>query len=88
MHAGDGTGQQTDAPVASPEDKTWTETMTSWIPGYTAPAVSKKDAQATGHEEWVPASNVTRLCRSVADVHYTKDGKEIEQMTFYQVRGA
>ncbi|KAJ6504982.1 hypothetical protein C8R45DRAFT_923284 [Mycena sanguinolenta] len=74
----DGTGQQTDAPVACPEKTTWT-----WLPGYTAPAVSEKDAQATDHKEWVPASNVTRLCRIVADADY-KDGKEIEQMTFYQ----
>ncbi|KAJ7806706.1 hypothetical protein B0H14DRAFT_3483888 [Mycena olivaceomarginata] len=75
----DGTGQQTDAPAASPEKKTWAESARSWLPG--APAV---DTQATDHKEWVPASNVTRLCRIVADVDYTKDGKEIEQMTFYQ----
>ncbi|KAJ7696263.1 hypothetical protein B0H17DRAFT_929744, partial [Mycena rosella] len=92
MYAGDGTGQQTDAPVARPEkEKTWPETVksaTSWVTGYTAPAVSEKDAQATDHREWVPASNVTRLCRIVADVDYTENGKEIEQMTFYQVRGS
>ncbi|KAJ6544558.1 hypothetical protein DFH09DRAFT_1389857 [Mycena vulgaris] len=76
----DGTGQQTDAPAAFPEKKTWSESARSWLPGYTAPAVSEK----TDHKEWVPASNVTRLCRIVADVDYTEDGKEIEQMVFYQ----
>ncbi|KAJ7208304.1 hypothetical protein GGX14DRAFT_567027 [Mycena pura] len=80
----DGTGQQTDAPVACPETKTWTESAQSWLPWNKAPALSDKDAQATDHNEWVPASNVTRLCRIIADVDYTKDGKEIEQMTFYQ----
>ncbi|KAF8134082.1 hypothetical protein K438DRAFT_1787381 [Mycena galopus ATCC 62051] len=42
-----------------------------------------ENPQATDHKEWVPASNITRLCRMVAYVD-TVDGKEIEQMTFYQ----
>ncbi|KAJ6533674.1 hypothetical protein B0H19DRAFT_964982, partial [Mycena capillaripes] len=88
MYKGDGTGQQTDAPVARPEKKkTWTETVksaTSRVTGYKAPAEPEEDAQATDHRDWVPACNVTRLCRIVADVGHTEDGKEIEQIIFYQ----
>ncbi|KAJ7140974.1 hypothetical protein C8R44DRAFT_866645 [Mycena epipterygia] len=83
----DGTGQQTDAPVARPEKKkTWTDTFNgakSWVTGNTAPPEVVDAAQATSHKDWVPASNVTRLCRIVSDVDY-KGGKEIEQMSFYQ----
>ncbi|KAJ7144283.1 hypothetical protein C8R44DRAFT_865236 [Mycena epipterygia] len=78
----DGIGQQTDAPVARPE-KTWTDTFkgaTSWVTGYTAPT---EVVEATNHQDWVPASNVTRLYRIVSDVD-SEGGKEIEQMSFYQ----
>lgn len=84
MCEGDGTGQQTDAPVARPEKKqTWTE----WVMGHPAPVQPEEVTLAVDPKDWVPASNVTRLCRMVADAD-CKDGKEIEQITFYQVRGA
>ncbi|KAJ7792754.1 hypothetical protein B0H14DRAFT_3889701 [Mycena olivaceomarginata] len=54
----DGTGQQTDAPAAYPEKKTWAESARVVAAGST--------------------------CCGHTDVDYTKDGKEIEQMSFYQ----
>ncbi|KAJ7857469.1 hypothetical protein B0H14DRAFT_2507400, partial [Mycena olivaceomarginata] len=63
MFPGDGTGQQTDAPVASQ-----------------SPEKTGDGAEGT---DWVPASNVTRLCRVVAYAD-TVNGKEIDQITFYQ----
>ncbi|KAJ7029428.1 hypothetical protein C8F04DRAFT_1043250, partial [Mycena alexandri] len=60
MFPGDGTGQQTDAPVEKP-----------------------KDDKASDNKAWVSASNVTRLCRLAAYVD-TRNGKEIDQITFYQ----
>jgi hypothetical protein len=65
MFPGDGTGQQTDAPVASQSPE--------------------KTGDGAEWTDWVPATNVTRLCRVVAYAD-TVNGKEIDQITFYQVR--
>ena len=52
-------------------------------------------AQYTGKEQdpadidwddWIPASNVTRLSRIVRDAEVLPSGKEIEQICLYQVR--
>ena len=52
-------------------------------------------AQYTGKEadpadidwdDWIPASNVTRLSRNVRDAQRLGGGKEIEQICLYQVR--
>ncbi|KZV98390.1 hypothetical protein EXIGLDRAFT_728123 [Exidia glandulosa HHB12029] len=64
----DGTGQQTDSPSDPP----------------------KKEAKVAGDDsvinwdDWVPASNITRMCRILADADVQPDGREIEQLSFYQ----